>query len=85
MSRSVSVEVSEEVYAELSRRAAEDGLSVAQLLGDAAARLAMEPAIPRVGLKEWLERTRGISSDLRREEILESLDEIRGPWPEPEQ
>jgi hypothetical protein len=33
-------------------------------------------------MKEWLERTRQRSSDITPEEIVEALDEIRGPWPD---
>jgi plasmid stability protein len=70
-------DLDDDVYAALLRRAAEAGITVPELLRREAARLATRPTI-----KEWLERTRQRSSDITPEEIVEALDETRGPWPD---
>ncbi|MDN5797422.1 MAG: hypothetical protein L0H79_16940 [Intrasporangium sp.] len=70
-------DLDDEVYAGLVRRAAEQGVSVPELLRTEAARLASRPTIA-----QWLERTRQRSSDLDRAQILEALDEQRGAWPD---
>lgn len=64
-------------YAALSRRAAEAGLSVPELLRREVARLAARPSTA-----EWLARTRRRTSDIGAAEVLEALDEMRGPWPD---
>jgi hypothetical protein len=64
-------------YAALARRAAEAGLSVPELLRREAARLAARPT-----MEEWLRRTRRRSSSVTRAEVLDALDEGRGPWPD---
>ena len=69
-------DVDDNVYAALVRRAAEAGITVPELLRREATRLATRPT-----MKEWLERTRQRYSDITPEEIVEALDEIRGPWP----
>jgi hypothetical protein len=70
-------DLDDEVYAGLARRAAEAGISVPELLRIEATRIAARPSVA-----EWLSRTRRRSSDLRPAEIIEALDEIRGPWPD---
>ncbi len=70
-------DIDDDVYRALARRAAESGVSVPELLRRQAELLAARPTI-----KEWLERTRRGSSDITREEIIQALDEIRGPWPD---
>ncbi|MFN8103749.1 MAG: hypothetical protein U0U69_04745 [Acidimicrobiia bacterium] len=70
-------DIDDDVYEALVRRAAEAGLSVPDLLRREAARLARRPS-----MSEWLERTRRRPSDVSRAEILEALDEIRGPRPD---
>lgn len=70
-------DVDDEVYAALSRRAAEAGISVPDLLRREAARLAARPSV-----EEWLERTRRRPSEISAAEVVEALDEIRGPWPD---
>ncbi len=54
-------DLDDEVYAGLVRRAAEEGISVPELLRTEAARLAARPSV-----QEWLRRTRQRSSDLDR-------------------
>jgi hypothetical protein len=70
-------DVDDDVYAALSRRAAEVGLTVPDLLRREAARLASRPT-----MEEWLARTRRRPSGIPRGEILAALDELRGPWPD---
>lgn len=70
-------DVDDEVYAALAKRATEAGITVPDLLRREAARLAARPS-----LEEWLARTRRRPSGITRAEILEALDEIRGPWPD---
>ncbi len=67
----------DDVYAALSRRAAEAGISVPDLLRREAARLASRPTV-----EEWLDRTRRRPSNLSRADVIEALDELRGPWPD---
>jgi hypothetical protein len=69
-------DINDDVYAALLNRAAESGITVPELLRREATRLAARPT-----MKEWLERTRRRQSDITREEIIEALDELRGPWP----
>ena len=70
-------DINDDVYATLALRAAESGITVPELLRREATRLAARPS-----MKQWLERTRQRSSDITPEEIVEALDEIRGPWPD---
>jgi plasmid stability protein len=69
-------DLDDDVYAALSRRAAESGLTVPDLLRREAARLASRPTVD-----EWLARTRRRPSAIDRAEVLEALDELRGPSP----
>lgn len=64
-------------YAALTRRAAEAGISVPELLRREVARLAARPSV-----EEWLARTRRRRSTATRSEVLDALDELRGPWPD---
>ena len=70
-------DIADDVYAGLTRRAADAGLTVPELLRREVARLASRPSVD-----EWLERTRRRPSAISRAEIVEALDEIRGPWPD---
>jgi len=70
-------DLDDEVYRALSRRAAEEGVSVPELLRTEAARLASRPSI-----SEWLDRTRRRSSDVTAIETVSALDELRGSWPD---
>jgi hypothetical protein len=70
-------DLDDEVYVALARRAAEAGMTVPELLRREAARLAARPTID-----EWLARTRRRPSDITRAEVLEAVDQLRGPWPE---
>lgn len=79
MPRTIQIrDVDDEVYAGLARRAAEDGVSVPELLRSEATRLATRPS-----MKAWLESTRrGPKSTTRTSEVIAALDEMRGPWPD---
>jgi len=69
-------DIDDDVYAALVRRAAESGLTVPDLLRREAARLASRPTV-----EEWLARTRRRPSDITRADVLEAIQELRGPWP----
>jgi hypothetical protein len=78
MGKTVQIrDIDDRVYAALARRAAEAGLTVPDLLRREAARLASRPTT-----EEWLARTRRRASGITREQVLEALDESRGPWPD---
>lgn len=70
-------DIPEDVYAALAKRAAEAGITVPDLLRREAARLASRPSVD-----EWLERTRRRPSSITRREVLDALDDLRGPWPD---
>jgi plasmid stability protein len=70
-------DLDDDVYAALVRRAAEEGVSVPELLRSEATRLAARPSV-----RTWLERTKRRSSSVDRAEILTALDEQRGTWPD---
>lgn len=69
-------DIDDEVYAGLVRRAAEEGITVPELLRREAARLASRPSIT-----QWLSRLRRRPSDVSTAEVLATLDEWRGEWP----
>jgi hypothetical protein len=70
-------DLDDEVYAALTRRSAEAGITVPELLRREAARLASRPTV-----EEWLARTRRRPSPISRTEVVRALDEQRGPWPD---
>jgi hypothetical protein len=70
-------DVDDDVYAALAKRAAEAGLTVPDLLRREARRLAARPT-----LDEWLARTRRRPSGITRAQVMEAVDELRGPWPD---
>ena len=69
-------DIDDDVYAALARRAAESGLTVPELLRREATRLASLPT-----MEEWLARTRRRPSDITTAEVLATLDDLRGEWP----
>lgn len=78
MSKTIQIrDVPDEDYAALVRRAGEAGVTVPELLRREVARLAARPTI-----EEWLSRTRRRTSKTTRAEVTETLDEMRGPWPD---
>ncbi|MEX1178231.1 MAG: hypothetical protein WEB09_07190 [Nitriliruptor sp.] len=70
-------DVDDEVYAGLVRHAADAGISVPELLRRHATRLAARPTT-----SEWLDRTRRRTSTTSTADVIETLDEFRGPWPD---
>jgi len=70
-------DIDDDVYVALSRRAVEVGLTVPDLLRREAARLASRPT-----MEEWLARTRRRPSGVTRAQVLEGIEESRGPWPD---
>ncbi len=70
-------DIDDDVYAALARRAAEEGVSVPDLLRRQATRLTARPPI-----SEWLRRTERRTADITDEQILDTLDELRGAWPD---
>jgi antitoxin FitA len=70
-------DIDDDVYLALTRRAAEAGLTVPDLLRREAARLAARPTVD-----EWLARTRRRPSDVSTADVMDALDELRGPWPD---
>ncbi|MBW3615469.1 MAG: hypothetical protein KY439_09210 [Actinobacteria bacterium] len=64
-------------YAALARQAAEAGVTVPELLRREISRLASRPT-----MQEWLSRTRRRGSAISRAEVIDALDEVRGPWPD---
>ena len=70
-------DIDDEVYAGLVRRAAEDGITVPELLRREAARLAVRPSI-----SEWLRRIGHRPAQVSTAEVLDNLDEWRGGWPD---
>lgn len=70
-------DIDDEVYAGLARRAAEAGLTVPELLRREATRLAARPSVV-----QWLARTGRRPSTVSTAEVLTTLDEWRGEWPD---
>ena len=70
-------DIDDDTYAALVRRAAEEGVTVPDLLRREATRLATRPTV-----NAWLERTRRRPSSISRDEVIGALDELRGEWPD---
>jgi hypothetical protein len=70
-------DIEDDVYAALTVRAGEAGLSVPELLRREASRLASRPTVT-----EWLERTRRRPSDIGSNDVAAAFDDLRGPWPD---
>ena len=70
-------DIDDDVYAGLVRRAGEEGITVPELLRREAARLAARPSV-----SEWLARTGRRPSAVSTAEVLASIDEWRGEWPD---
>jgi len=70
-------DIDDEVYAGLVRRAAEEGITVPELLRREAARLASRPSMP-----SWLSRIGRRPSAVSTADVLATLDEWRGEWPD---
>lgn len=70
-------DLDDEVYAGLVRRAGEEGITVPELLRREAARLAARPSVA-----QWLARIGRRPSEVSTAEVLATLDEWRGEWPD---
>lgn len=72
-------DVDDDVYRVLAARAGEAGISVPELLRAEVTRIAARPSP-----QEWLQRTRRRdgNNDVTRLEVIATLDEHRGPWPD---
>jgi len=70
-------DIEDDVYAGLVRRAAEERITVPELLRREATRLAARPSIA-----EWLRRTERRPSRVTTAEVLADLDNWRGDWPD---
>ncbi|MGH9185953.1 MAG: hypothetical protein ACRD0U_09095 [Acidimicrobiales bacterium] len=70
-------DLDDHVYAALVRRAAEENITVPELLRREAARLAARPTV-----EQWLARTRRRAPGIATADVLEALDELRGHWPD---
>lgn len=78
MSKTIQIrDVDDDVYAALSARAGQAGLSVPELLRREATRLASRPTV-----REWLERTRRRPSEISSADVAAVLDDLRGSWPD---
>jgi hypothetical protein len=70
-------DLDDEVYAALVRHAAEAGVTVPELLRREAARLASRPS-----MAQWLSRIGRRPSEVSTADVLATLDEWRGEWPD---
>jgi len=70
-------DIADAVYAGLVRRAAEEGITVPELLRREAARLASRPS-----MAQWLSRIGRRPSTVSTADVLATLDEWRGEWPD---
>jgi hypothetical protein len=70
-------DIDDEIYAGLVRRAGEEGITVPELLRREAARLAARPSVA-----QWLARTRRRPSAVSTADVLATIDEWRGEWPD---
>ena len=77
MSKTVQVrEIPDETYRKLAQRAAEATVTVPDYL-----RRLAERDVARPTVAEWVERTRLRGGPVRQSDVIEALDELRGPWP----
>lgn len=78
MPKSIQIrDVDDEVYAGLVRRAAEERITVPELLRREATRLAARPSVT-----QWMARIGHRPSSISTAEVLATLDDWRGPWPD---
>jgi len=70
-------DIDDAVYAGLQRRAGEEGITVPELLRREAARLASRPS-----MTQWLSRIGRRPSTVSTADVLATLDEWRGEWPD---
>ena len=77
MAKTVQIrDLDDDVYRALAQQAADDGLSVPELLRREATRLASRPS-----MSQWLNRVARHPLRTGAFDAAAVLDEIRGPWP----
>ena len=77
MSKTVQIrEIPDETYRKLAQRAAE-----AKVTGPDYLRRLAERDVAHPTGAEWVERTRLRGGPVRQSDVIEALDELRGPWP----
>jgi hypothetical protein len=73
MTKTIQIrDIDDDVYAGLRRRAAEEGVSVPELLRGEAARLAAQPSVAT-----WLASTRRRSTGIAATDVIAALDDLR--------
>ena len=77
MPKTVRIRIDDEIYAALARRAADERVTVPELLRREASRIAARPSVSR-----WLARTSRPASAITTAQVLSTLDEWRGAWPD---
>lgn len=70
-------DIDDDTYAGLVKRAAEEGVTVPELLRREATRLASRPS-----MAHWLSRIGRRPSTVSTNDVLGTLDEWRGEWPD---
>jgi hypothetical protein len=72
----ITIEVDDATFARLARVAERAGLTVPQQI-----QRDLKAQTPGLSMKEWFGRigARGIHSNISREDILATIDELRGP------
>lgn len=70
-------DIDDDVYAALVSRAAEERITVPELLRREVARLASRPS-----MTQWLSRTGRRPSSVSTADVVATLDEWRGEWPD---
>ena len=70
-------DIDDDVYAGLVRRAGEEGITVPELLRREATRVANRPS-----MTAWLSRIGRRPSTVSTADVLATLDEWRGDWPD---
>lgn len=78
MSKTVQIrDIDDDTYAALRKHASDARLSVPEFLRREAEKIARRPT-----MNDWLERTRTRPSTISRSDVLETLDDLRGDWPD---
>lgn len=70
-------DLDDQVYAALARHAADERITVPELLRRHATRLAARPSVT-----QWLARLGRRPAEISTAEVLATLDQWRGPWPD---
>jgi antitoxin FitA len=68
--------IPDDTYCKLAQRAAEAQVTVPDYLRRLAERDASRPTVT-----EWIDHTRRRGGPVRKSNVVQALDELRGPWP----